>query len=72
MSHRKEYEIDHGVWKAVRGLVDVYLDCVRDVNAVDWSVSRREEFIGRRKRYVETVVVPSEAIHQRAGEERRA
>jgi hypothetical protein len=71
-SHRKEYETDHDVWKAVRGLADIYIDCGWDVNAVDQSAFRREEFIERRLQYVETVVAPLEEIHQRAYEERRA
>ncbi|GAB7322535.1 hypothetical protein MBLNU13_g03458t2 [Cladosporium sp. NU13] len=71
-SHRREYETDHDVWKAVRGLAHIYVDCGWDVNAVDQPAFRREEFIRRRKQYVETIVVPLEEIHQRAGEDRRA
>jgi hypothetical protein len=71
-SHRREYETDHDVWKAVRGLADIYVDCGWNVNAVDQSTFRREEFIERRKRYVETVVEPLEEIHRKAGDERRA
>lgn len=71
-SHRKEYETDHDVWKAVRGLADIYIGCGWDVSALDQSAFRREEFIERRMQYVETVVAPLEEIHQRAYEERRA
>jgi hypothetical protein len=71
-SHRKEYETDYDAWKAVRGLVDIYLENGWNVNAVDQSAFRREEFIGRRKQYMETIVVPLEEVHRKAGEDRRA
>jgi uncharacterized membrane protein YccC len=60
------------VWKAIRGLEDIYVDCGWNINTVDQSTFRRDQFIGRRKRYVETVVAPLEEIHRRASEERSA
>ena len=69
---RRVYEADYDMWKAVRGLAYSCLGCGWNVNAMDQSKLRRDDFIERRKRYLEMVVAPLKEIHRRAYEERRA
>jgi hypothetical protein len=56
-AHEK-YQADYDLWKAMRGLKDVYLDCGWDVDAVEQSSFRRDELIERKKRYIEDVIGP--------------
>jgi NAD+--asparagine ADP-ribosyltransferase len=54
----QRYQADYDIWKAMRGLKDVYLDCGWNVHAVEQSSFQRNEFIERKKRYIEDVVAP--------------
>jgi hypothetical protein len=55
---RKKYKADYDIWRGMRGLQDVYLDCGWNVDAVEQSTFRRKEFIEKKKRYMEDVVAP--------------
>jgi hypothetical protein len=59
---RPNYQAGYDVWEATRRLVDIYLDCDWDVNAVEQRAFRREEFVARRERHLENVVKPLEDI----------
>jgi hypothetical protein len=69
----KIYQADHDIWKAMRGLKDVYLDCGWNVHAVEQSSFRRDEFIEKKKRYMEDVVAPLRKAKDRlqAGHDRQ-
>jgi hypothetical protein len=55
---RPNYQAGYDVWEATRRLVDIYLDCGWDVDAVEQHRFRRAEFIARRERHLEDVVKP--------------
>jgi hypothetical protein len=59
---RPNYQAGYDVWEATRKLVEIYLDCGWDVNAVEQRAFRREEFVARRERHLEDVVKPLEDI----------
>ena len=71
-SFREGYEADYNVWKAIHRLADIYTDCGWQVNAIEQPAFRRDEFIERRKRHMETVVEPLEEIAHRKHEQRHA
>jgi hypothetical protein len=70
-SLREGYEADYNVWKAVRGLAEIYISCGWQVDTVEQPAFRRDEFVKRRKRHIETVVEPLEEIAHRTHDERR-
>jgi hypothetical protein len=59
---RPIYQAGYDVWEATRKLVDIYLDCGWDVNAVEQRDFRREEFVARRERHLEDVVKPLQGV----------
>lgn len=59
------YQAKYNVWKAIRGLKDIYLDYGWNVNAVDQNSFWRSEFIERRGRYVQDVVDPLRKMQDR-------
>ena len=71
-SDRPSYEADYDVWKAIRGLKDIYIDCGWNVDAIEQTNFRREEFIEKQKRHIEDVVWPLDDVADRIGSEMRA
>ena len=68
---REGYEADHKAWKALRRLADIYIDCGWQLDTVKQPAFRRDEFIERRKRHIETVVEPLEKIANGVHSQRR-
>lgn len=59
------YQAKYNVWKAMRGLKDIYLDCGWNVNTVNQDSFRRSEFIERRRRYLQDVIDPLREMQDR-------
>lgn len=51
---------DFKVWQAVMHLKDLFLECGWDVDAVEQTTFRRDEFLEKRRRYFLDVVKPLE------------
>ena len=51
---------DYKIWQAEMHLKELYLECGWDVNAVEQSTFRRDEFLDKRRRYLQDVVQPLE------------
>jgi hypothetical protein len=56
------------VWEAMCGLVDIYLECGWDVNAVEQTAFRSAGFIEKRSKYMSEVVEP---LQEKAYRERQ-
>lgn len=70
-SDRPGYEADYDVWKAIRGLRDIYLDCGWNIHTIEQSHFRRDEFVERKKRHMEDVVAPLDDMADRFWGEKR-
>lgn len=61
---RRRWRSQYDVWAAVRKLKEVYLECGWDVNALEQTRFRRDEFLERRATYWEQVVEPLRRMDQ--------
>lgn len=62
---RPSYEADYAVWKAVRGLKDICIDCGWNVDTLEQNNFRRDEFLEKRKQHLEDIVAPLEDVANR-------
>lgn len=63
-NQRRLYRTSCEIWVAVRRIKEIYIDCGRNVDAVEQTEFRREEFIERRARHLAEVVEPLRRAEQ--------
>jgi hypothetical protein len=66
-AQRQSFESSRKIWQAERGLEAIYLDCGWDVNAVEQTNFRRDEFLQKRHDHIKNVVEPPERDSPRGG-----
>jgi hypothetical protein len=59
-AQRQSFERSRNIWQAEYGLKAIYLDCGWDVNALEQTNFRRNEFLQKRKDYIKNIIKPLE------------
>lgn len=61
---RQRWQGQYDIWAAVRKLKEFYLECGWDVEAIEQTRFRRDEFLEKRRTHWEQVVEPLRRIDQ--------